>query len=100
VTDAHPAYSTLQGFPQHRVVNHNKGEYRKGDAHTNSIESVWVLLKRQIIGIHHWVSLKHRDKYVDEMAWRLNGRTLTAEERVDALCSAAEKRLTYKALIA
>jgi transposase-like protein len=99
VTDAHPAYTTLEGFPQHRVVNHQKGQWRKGDAHTNSIESIWALLKRQIIGIHHYVSPKHLAKYVDEMTWRLNNRALTAEDRVNALFSAVEGRLTYKALI-
>jgi transposase-like protein len=100
VTDAHPAYSTLTGYPQHEVVNHNKGEYRKGDAHTNSIESVWALLKRQIIGIHHWVSPKHLDRYVGEMTWRLNNRSMTAQDRFNALFSAVEGRITYKALIA
>jgi hypothetical protein len=41
-------------------VNHSKGEYvRHYVLHTNSIESVWALLKRQIIGVHHWVSPKH-----------------------------------------
>ena len=50
-TDAHPAYASLLGYPQHQIVNHNKGEYRKGNAHTNSIESVWALLKSaSIIG--------------------------------------------------
>lgn len=29
VTDAHPAYRSIFGFPQHEVVNHNKGEWRK-----------------------------------------------------------------------
>ena len=100
VTDAHPAYATLEGFPQHQVVNHNKGEWRKGDAHTNSIESVWALLKRQIVGIHHWVSPKHLQKYVDEMAFRLNRRELTVTERMNALFTQIEGRLTYKALIA
>jgi transposase-like protein len=100
VTDAHPAYATLEGYPQHQVVNHNKGEWRKGDAHTNSIESIWALLKRQIVGTHHWISPKHLQKYVDEMAWRLNRRAMTAEERVNALFTAVEGRLTYKALIA
>lgn len=99
VTDAHPAYATLEGYPQHQVVNHNKGEWRKGDAHTNSIESVWALLKRQIIGIHHWVSPKHLDRYVGEMTWRLNNRSLTPQERFNELFSVVEGRLTYKALI-
>ncbi len=99
-TDSHPAYASLTGFPQHEIVNHAKGEYRKGDAHTNSIESVWALLKRQIIGIHHAVSPKHLDRYVGEMTWRLNNRALTAQERFNALFSAMEGRLTYAALIA
>lgn len=99
-TDAHPAYSTLKGYPNHQVVNHNKGEWRKGNAHTNGIESVWALLKRQIIGIHHWVSPKHLDRYVGEMTWRLNNRSLTPQDRFNALFSLVEGRLTYKALIA
>lgn len=99
-TDAHPAYVGLDGFPQHQIVNHNKGEWRKGDAHTNSIESIWALLKRQIIGTHHWVSPKHLNKYVEEMTWRLNRRDMTPAERVNALFACVEGRLTYKALIA
>lgn len=100
VTDAHAAYASLTGYPQHKIVNHNKGEWRKGNAHTNSIESIWALLKRQIIGIHHQVSRKHLDRYVGEMTWRLNNRSLSAQERFNALFSAVEGRLTYKALIA
>jgi len=99
-TDAHAAYTSLEGFPQHQVVNHNAGEYRRGDAHTNSIESVWALLKRQIIGIHHWVSPKHLQKYVDEMTWRLNRRDMNVTGRMNDLFSCVEGRLTYKALIA
>jgi transposase-like protein len=99
VTDAHPAYGALVGFPQHKMINHHAGEYVRGDAHTNTIESVWALLKRQIVGTHHWVSPKHLQQYVSEMAWRLNRRDLTAQDRVNALFTAVEGRLTYKALI-
>jgi hypothetical protein len=69
-------------------------------AHTNSIESVWALLKRQIIGVHHWVSPKHLDRYVGEMTYRMNRRELGEGERVNDLLSQVEGRLTYKALIA
>ena len=99
VTDAHPAYAAMQIEPYHEMVNHHLGEWRKGDAHTNSIESVWALLKRQIVGTHHWVSPKHLQQYVSEMAWRMNRRAMTAEDRINALFSAVEGRLTYKALI-
>jgi len=101
VTDAHAAYRSLQGFARHEIVNHQRGEYRRGDAHTNSIESVWALLKRQIIGIHHWVSPKHLNKYVQEMAWRLNRRGLTLSNRMNDLLACAEGgKLSYKDLIA
>ena len=99
-TDAHAAYASLTGYPQHEIVNHNAGQYRRGRAHTNSIESVWALLKRQIIGIHHYVSPKHLQRYVDEMTWRLNRRDLNVTGRMNDLFNHVEGRLTYKALTA
>jgi len=100
VTDAHPAYRGIEGYPQHEIINHHAGEYVRGDVHTQTIESVWALLKRQIIGTHHWVSPKHLQQYVSEMTWRMNRRAMTAEERTNTLFAAVEGRLTYKALIA
>ncbi len=98
-TDSFPAYNAVTGYPNHQTVNHEKGQYRKGNVHTNSVESVWALLKRQIVGIHHWVSPKHLDQYVSEMTWRLNRRGFTASERMNSLFACVEGRLTYKALI-
>jgi transposase-like protein len=98
-TDAHPVYQRLEGYPNHQIVNHQAGEYRKGDAHTNSIESVWALLKRQIVGTHHWVSAKHLQKYVQEMTWRLNRRSMTAQERMNALFECVAGPLPYRVLI-
>ncbi len=100
VTDAHPAYAAMTDLPQHEMINHRIGEYVRGAAHTNTIESVWALLKRQIVGTHHWVSPKHLDQYVSEMTWRMNRREMSAQERINAFFSAVEGRLTYKALIA
>ncbi len=98
-TDAGAAYMNLAGYPQHQIVNHARGEIKRGRVHTNTIEGVWSQLKRQINGTHHWVSPKHLQQYVSEMTWRMNRRDLTAQERVNALCAATEGRLTYKALI-
>lgn len=81
-------------------VEHGKGEYVRGDAHTQTIDSVWALLKRQIIGIHHWVSAKHLQKYVDEMAWRFNRRDMDPPPRMNDLFTCVEGRLKYKVLIA
>jgi transposase-like protein len=39
-TDSYRGYSTLIGYDTHQTVNHKQGEFRRGDVHTNSIESV------------------------------------------------------------
>jgi transposase-like protein len=100
VTDSHPVYRGSMGYARHEIVNHQQGEYKRGEAHTNSIESVWALLKRQIIGTHHWVSPKHLQAYVQEMTWRLNRRSMTPADRMNALFECVAGALPYKVLIA
>jgi hypothetical protein len=56
--------------------------------------------KRQIVGIHHWVSAKHLNRHVTEASWRFNRRKMGEGSRVDALIANAAGRLTYKRLIA
>jgi transposase-like protein len=99
-TDEHAAYRSLTGYPTHQRVHHAAGEYVRGNVHTNSIESFWALLKRQIFGIHHRGSPKHLGQYVGEVSWRFNRRELTVTERMNALFAHVDGRLTYKALIA
>ena len=59
---------------RHEMVNHSMEEWVHGDAHTNSIEGVWSLLKRSIMGSYHKVSIKHLNAYLDELEWRYNNR--------------------------
>ena len=59
---------------RHETVNHSIEEWVVGDVHTNSIESVWSLFKRSIIGAFHKVSAKHLDRYLEELEWRFNNR--------------------------
>jgi IS1 family transposase len=100
VTDKWVGYKHLhKNFP-HTAVDHAAGEYVRGIAHTNTIEGFWSQLKRQIYGIHHWVSPKHLDRYVSEAAWRYNRRETAEGSRVNALIAGSSGRLTYKALIA
>ena len=42
--------------------------------HTNSVEGVWSLLKRSIVGSYHKLSVKHLNSYLDELEWRFNNR--------------------------
>jgi transposase-like protein len=75
ITDEHKAYYWLYSQFKHQVVNHSKGEYKKGsDAHTNSIEGFWSTLKRGVYGIYHYVSKRHLQHYVNEFAFRYNNR--------------------------
>ena len=58
----------------HETVNHKAKERVRGDVHTNTVEGVWSLLKRSIVGSFHHVSVKHLDAYLDELEWRFNNR--------------------------
>jgi transposase-like protein len=58
----------------HETVTHSKGEYVRGDVHTNSIESAFGLFKRAVVGSYHRVSHKHLDRYLDEFEFRFNNR--------------------------
>ncbi len=59
---------------RHETVNHGMEEWVLGDVHTNSIEGVWSLFKRSIVGAFHKVSAKHLDRYLSELEWRFNNR--------------------------
>ena len=59
---------------RHETVNHSEEEWVIGDVHTNSIEGVWSLFKRSIIGTFHKMSVKHIDRYLEELEWRHNNR--------------------------
>jgi transposase-like protein len=101
ITDDWPGYVGLKGRFDHQAVNHSAGQYgREDNIHTNSIEGFWSLMKRQIYGIHHWVSDKHLAKYVDEAVFRYNRREVTEVDRVAEFIGRVHGRLTYKALIA
>lgn len=99
-TDEHASY---RGMPEyaHRVVNHCAKQYVDGMAHTNSIESVWAVLKRGFYGIYHSFSEKHLQRYVGEFTYRLNESNVRVHtmDRIDALLrKASGKRLAYQRL--
>ena len=85
---------------RHETVNHSIEEWIVGDVHTNSIEGVWSLFKRSIIGAFHKVSEKHLDRYLEELEWRYSNRD---NDRIfaDTLSRIVNtKPLEYEALIA
>jgi transposase-like protein len=77
MTDQHGSYPTAlapEFTDRHESVNHIKGEYVRGDAYTNSIESAFSLFKRGIIGQYHKLSGKHLHRYLSEFEYRFNRR--------------------------
>ena len=59
---------------RHGTVNHSAEEWVVGDAHVNSVENVWSLFKRSIMGAFHKMSVKHLDRYIEELEFRFNNR--------------------------
>lgn len=101
-TDEASAYLNLGGiFFDHKAVNHRDGEYVREDVHTNSIESVWAVLKRGLHGVYHHASPKHLNRYVQEFTFRLNAGNVNRStmDRLDSfVVGTIGKRLTYKEL--
>jgi transposase-like protein len=104
ISDGAPGYQRLakEGF-SHDAVNHVGGEYVRGDAHTNSIESVWAVMKRGMHGVYHHADRKHMGRYVNEFTFRLNQGNVARHttERLDSFVDAIKgKRLTFARLTA
>lgn len=75
-TDEYAVYNSVakMGY-DHATVDHGRGEYVNGDAHTNNLEGFWSQLKRCINGTYHFVSPKYLQSYVNEFAFRYNHRS-------------------------
>jgi len=111
MTDGEGQYRILAPmFASHETVNHSGGEYVRGDAHTNTVESYFSIFKRGIIGVYHHVSPQHLQRYATEFDFRYNHRQTRVRingkwektgfndaERTDAaLKGISGKRLTYR----
>lgn len=87
---------------EHATVNHSAKEFVRGMASTNGIESVWAVLKRSIVGVHHHISIKHLPRYVNEAGFRLNEGDVKNKlmDRIEALCcKMVGVRLSYRKLV-
>ena len=100
-TDEWPAYRGIADKDtEHKTVKHRDKEYvAEGDIHTNSIENVWSLLKRSIVGSYHQVSAKHLDAYLDELEFRFNNRENPYMFRDAMLKLVVAENLPYAKLI-
>ena len=96
-TDGATAY---RGRLSHEAVYHSVGEYVRGKAHTNGVESFWAALKRGIKRSFFHVSPKHAQRYVDEFCWRHNVRDKdTIRQMQDLVARTVGRRVTYPDLV-
>src|SRR5581483_3384579 len=75
-TDSHRSYRGIADHnTRHEFVDHSRDEWVRGVVHTNTVESVWSLFDRSVIGAYHKLSVKHLPAYLDEAAFRWNNRS-------------------------
>lgn len=103
-TDESRLYTeTGKEFNTHKTTKHSGKEYarREGDVviHSNTIESVFSVFKRGMIGVYQHCGEAHLHRYLAEFDFRYNRRAalkVTDRERAeDAIRGASGKRLTY-----
>jgi transposase-like protein len=104
-TDSSRLYTrTGEEYATHKTTNHSIGEYarREGDVvvHSNTIEGVFSVFKRGMVGIYQHCGEAHLHRYLAEFDFRYNRRTalgVSDRERADDLLRGArDKRLTYR----
>ncbi len=101
ITDESPAYNFIGKFYKggHEVVTHSAKEYvRAGtDIHSNTVEGVFSLIRRGVMGTFHSVSRKHLPNYLNEFQFRWNTRKMDDGQRVAQAIKAIDgKRLEYR----
>lgn len=100
-TDEHAGYKGIEDENTlHLAVNHSSGEYVNGMIHTNTLDGVWGLFKRSIVGSYHQISVKHIDRYLNEFEFRVNNRENPYLFRDTLLRLLSTGNLEYKELIA
>lgn len=84
-TDGFKMYRCLRhhGF-DHAYVDHDGGEYVRGDIHTNNIEGFWGILKRKL-GCVGGMQRKYLYLFVAEIVWKFNHHTRSLQEQEEKL---------------
>jgi transposase-like protein len=100
-TDESVAYPDFTDWnTKHRRVNHAAEEWVNGQVHTNTVESVWSLFDRSVIGSYHKLSVKHLPAYLDEAAFRWNNKENRFLFRDTVLKLVEGEALPYRELVA
>jgi hypothetical protein len=101
MTDEAGQYAHLnKHFTEHDFVRHSKGEYGRGDVHTNTAEGFYSVFKRGMKGIYQHCAEKHLHRYVAEFDFRYSNRVklgVDDGQRAEKIVTGAiGKRLMYR----
>jgi transposase-like protein len=100
-TDESRLYTGMdQHFTDHQSVKHSRGEYVRGEVHSNNIESYFSVFKRGMRGTYQHCAEKHLHRYLAEFDFRHNGRVALGVNDISrfnrVLKGISGKRLTYE----
>lgn len=104
-TDESRLYTVLgKDFDQHRTVNHSGKEYVRYEGekviHTNTIENVFSVFKRGMLGTYQHCGEAHLHRYLAEFDFRYNRRASVGigdwQRAAELVKATGGKRLTYQ----
>jgi transposase-like protein len=104
-TDESRLYTTTgEEYASHKTTKHSAKEYVRYEGeeviHSNTIENVFSVFKRGMVGVYQHCGEAHLHRYLAEFDFRYNRRAALkisdAERAEDLLRMARDKRLTYR----
>jgi len=101
MTDTHGGYHHVgKEYARHETVDHGRSEYVRGDAHSNTAEGFFSILKRGVTGTFHHISEAHLHRYLAEFDFRYSNRSALGVEDTERaakiIFQSSGKRLTYR----
>jgi len=101
MTDTHGGYHHVgKEYARHETVDHGRSEYVRGDAHSNTAEGFFSILKRGVTGTFHHISEAHLHRYLAEFDFRYSSRSALGVEDTERaakiIFQSSGKRLTYR----
>lgn len=90
-TDGYKMYRRLPKYDYHHDwVDHEEGEYVRGEVHTQTIDGFWGLLKTHLDSIGG-IRKQFAHLFVGEYVWRYNFRHLSRQEQAQRLLNLLAK---------
>jgi transposase-like protein len=68
-------------FSGHETVVHSDQEFARGDVHINTVEGFNSTIRRAYLGVWHYWSEEHGQRYMEELAFRAGQREVVRKTR-------------------